>query len=189
MNYRLSEAAAALIARDELQSYSVDGNSVTIIKKPPKHYAVNLKVINKNARQKHKAAVVVDKSWTYPKELESEVCWDILYTLRDFALEHEEVQKSWNEIFGEKHPVLFIAPPKPVPDEPRVMSIGDYFNFGVRKFVNSDWYQAYYRDEKDEVQVIGNFKNYGAAKRAAQEYVDRQRLADTSVNDLEATDV
>lgn len=108
----ISSAVGELIKHQGTIKYTETPDEVEVIYEPV-HFVASIKLIDNRALRAKKRAVVLYKKYTFPKQLESEVCWDILYTMKRAAEQRPEMHKSWNSVFGVKWPELRIS----VPDE------------------------------------------------------------------------
>lgn len=179
MYSKLGAATSDLLMKNELATFSDSDDNVKIIKK---QCVASIQVIDKKQQARKKKAVIVRKTYDYPIELEAAVCWDILYTLRDFALNHADVQESWNSIFGVKWPELLISKTEPeqeFPISPQPKAYGyrektenqsdKGFIFGAVKLREGKRWQSYYRVDDGGRKHVGYFNSSAEAKEAAYE--------------------
>lgn len=77
MNNSLAGAVGSLIEKDELGSYTDNGKNISIKRK---QCGLTIQIINKEARAKKKKSIYLEKTYDYPKDLERDVCWDVILT-------------------------------------------------------------------------------------------------------------
>lgn len=115
MSNTIDVAVGELIKRQHgTISYTDTGKEVVVLSNPA-HYSLNIKMIDNKARKNKKASVKLDRTYTYPKEIEYAVLWDVLVKMRGAIIQYTSAKEqiSWNEIFGEKYPQLMIKIPEP----------------------------------------------------------------------------
>lgn len=167
--------AGALLARGELREFLSDGDTVVVIKKPPVHQTVTFSITDKNQGTK-----LVNKSYTFPRELESAVCMDILKTMYELVKDHPETIKTWNSLnVARLFPAL--SEPAQTPDETETSQepkLSDFYNFGVYKMKDWNKWQAYYTVTGGKRKHIGYFETKELAQEAGLKKVSELRTAD-----------
>lgn len=123
MSQVIDNAVGELIKRQQgTVSYTDNGKEVVVTSKPA-HYSVHVQLIDKEARKRKQSSVRLDKTYTYPKEIEQAVLWDMLIEMRKAIIAHtgEQGCKSWDDTFGVSWPQLLIAKPKPTKvEQPKI---------------------------------------------------------------------
>lgn len=108
MGETISNAVGKLIKSQQgTVSYTDNGKDVVVTSKPA-HYSMKIELIDKQARKEKKASVRLSKTYTYPKEIEGAVLWDMLLTMRETILGLPECHDAWNNSFGKSWRQLYI---------------------------------------------------------------------------------
>ena len=137
----IDNAVGELIKRQQgTVTYTDNGKEVVVISKPA-HYSAHIQLIDKEARKQKKSSVRWDKTYTYPKEIESTILWDMLSEMRKAIIAHtgEKGIEAWNNTFGKARPAYRINSPKSVwGDRAYINGYASGYHQAERKYRKSD---------------------------------------------------